>query len=240
MGNSFRNSNPTHEPADATSKRSIWPALAIALGLHALIVLLPFSRQAPGTSPAPAQIEIRLTAHDSRPAIEEIIIPRPEPSPEPASSKTSPEPRPVEQKPARTVAETSPATVLKPITRDYERMNAEEKARLTHTILRSQFITEESAAEQVFGKQTLLPGDEQRKEFHFPDRPDLVAMLDQPMQELPFDYTPGLVHFAYDPGIKGDLQRFWDVITPEFGWTTDNGTEVRCAWVLIVAACGWK
>ena len=65
-------------------------------------------------------------------------------------------------------------------------------------------------------------------------------MLDQPMPDLPFAYTRGLVKFAYDPGLKGDLQRFWDVITPEFGWRTKNGTEFRCIWVLIIGGCGWK
>jgi hypothetical protein len=68
----------------------------------------------------------------------------------------------------------------------------------------------------------------------------MIAMLDQPMQKVPFAYTPGLVKFAYAPGVKGDLQRFWDVITPEFGWRTKNGTEFRCVWVLIIGGCGWK
>jgi len=65
-------------------------------------------------------------------------------------------------------------------------------------------------------------------------------MLEQPLPDMPFAYTPGLVNFDYDPGVKGDLQRFWDVITPEFGWRTNNGTEFKCVWVLVIAACGWK
>ena len=68
----------------------------------------------------------------------------------------------------------------------------------------------------------------------------MLTMLNRPMQDLPFEYTPGLVHFAYVPGVRGDLQRFWDVITPEFGWRTNNGTEVRCKLLLVVIGCGWK
>ena len=65
-------------------------------------------------------------------------------------------------------------------------------------------------------------------------------MLDQPLPDLPFAYTHGLVNFAYEPGVKGDLQRFWDVITPEFGWRTKYGTEVKCILILVVAGCAWK
>jgi hypothetical protein len=119
-------------------------------------------------------------------------------------------------------------------------MNTAERTRLTHTILSSQFITEESAADQLFGPAIARYAIETRKDFHYPGKANLVTMLDQPMQELPFEYTPGLIHFAYAPGVKGDLQRFWDVITPEFGMITDHGTEIRCIWALIIAACGWK
>jgi hypothetical protein len=79
-----------------------------------------------------------------------------------------------------------------------------------------------------------------KKEFHYPVRQNMMTMLDQPVPDLPFAYTPDLIYFAYDPGVKGDLQRMWDAITPEFGWRTDNGTEFKCKWILIIAACGWK
>ena len=119
-------------------------------------------------------------------------------------------------------------------------MSEPEKRLLTSTILARQFITEESATDQLFGKPLQQPGTELYKEFHYPLRPDLLTMLDKPIPDVPFDYTPGLVYFAYDPGVKGDLQRFWDVITPEFGWRTKYGTEVRCVLVLVLVGCGWK
>ena len=119
-------------------------------------------------------------------------------------------------------------------------MTPVEKTRLAHTILSSQFITDESASDQLFGPASARYSIQPRTDFHYPEKANLVAMLDQPMQNLPFEYRPGLIHFAYAPGVKGDLQRFWDVITPEFGMITDHGTEIRCVWVLVIAACGWK
>lgn len=119
-------------------------------------------------------------------------------------------------------------------------MSEAEKKVLTSTILARQYITEESAADRLFGKPLVKDSSDVQKEFHYPPRPNLREMLDQPLPDVPFAYTPGLVHFAYDPGAKGDLQRFWDVITPEFGWRTRYGTEVKCALILVIVGCAWK
>ncbi len=119
-------------------------------------------------------------------------------------------------------------------------MTEAEQNLLSKTILTRQFISEKPVTEELFGRPYWPDSTEPQREFHFPVRPDLLAMLDQPMPELPFAYTPDLVRFAYDPGVRGDLQRFWDVITPEFGWRTRYGTEVKCIYVLVIVACGWK
>lgn len=119
-------------------------------------------------------------------------------------------------------------------------MTVDEQKLLSATILTRQFISEKPVTEQLFGARLWPDSSEPRREFHYPARPDLLNMLDSPMPDLPFAYTPDLVRFAYDPGVKGDLQRFWDVITPEFGWRTKYGTEVRCKYVLVIVACGWK
>ena len=119
-------------------------------------------------------------------------------------------------------------------------MSEKEKSVLTSTILARQYISEESVVDQLFGKPLEQHSGEFQKEFHYPVRPDMLSMLDSPLPDVPFDYTPGLIYFAYEPGVKGDLQRFWDVITPEFGWRTKYGTEVRCVLVLVLIGCGWK
>jgi hypothetical protein len=138
--------------------------------------------------------------------------------------------------------EDRPATSLaaRPLQPELDKMSEPEKRTLTSTILARQFITEESASDRLFGRPLVQDSGELQKDFHYPLRPDLLEMLDQPVPDLPFAYTPGLVYFAYDPGVKGDLQRFWDVITPEFGWRTRYGTEFKCVLVLVIVGCGWK
>jgi len=240
MGNDIQSA--IHTPAMTNSRfnPAIWLALLIALGLHGLILLLPLSGQKPGNPPVSAQIELRLTKFEPPPVAEEIFLIEPE-SPAPLPTPVAQDkPVPLVKTPSQVVASTPPATTLIPIERDLEQMTPVEKTQLTDTILSSQFITNEPAADQLFGPAIARYSVEPRTEFHYPKKASLVAMLNQPMQDLPFEYTPGLIHFAYAPGVKGDLQRFWDIITPEFGMITDHGTEIRCVWVLVIAACGWK
>jgi len=242
MQNKAYPGNPDELQKHTGSKTGIWLALGIALILHTVMLLVPISRQAPGSGISPAQIELELTTIEKPHAPEVTAIPEPLPVPEP----TPEEVKETILEPIESFAETKPADQVTPdqtlirINRDFEKMNKEEKSHLTNTILSSQFITGESAADRLFGKPLEPQNTELQKEFHYPARQSLVTMLDKPMQDLPFQYTPGLVRFAYEPGVKGDLQRFWDVITPEFGWTTKYGTEVKCIWVLIIGGCGWK
>lgn len=226
-------------------KSGFWFALVIALALHALILLIPMVGQTPGTNVVPAQVELQLTTHQPEPSKDPVIEPEPLPEPLP---EPKPEPKPESPVP-RNVAETpqipktptfTPAPPIRELEPDIERMTQEQRSRLANAILMRQFLSEESAVDKIFGKPLQPQTREPRKEFHYPARQNMVTMLDQPMPDLPFAYTPDLIYFAYDPGVKGDLQRFWDVITPEFGWRTDNGTEFKCKLILIIAACGWK
>jgi hypothetical protein len=226
-------------------KTGIWLALAVALGLHAVILLLPLNRQVPNSEYVQVPIELQLTAFSPPEPVQIAELPAPVAQPLPA-----PEPKPeLMPEHLESVVDTQPETeqpLLTPIPllRDFEldlkNLSEQEKSQLTNTILSRQFISEESAADQLFGRLLEQHSSELQREFHYPVREDMISMLNQPMPDLPFAYTPGLINFAYDPGVKGDLQRFWDVITPEFGWRTDNGTEFKCIWVLIIAGCGWK
>jgi len=220
----------------------IWLALAVALGLHALIMFVPVTRQTAPAEHIGTQIELRLTTAASPPSVTDpvVSVPVPEPEPEPQKPEPTPIKKIVETQPSIKPPTLTPISPLRELDHNLERMSEKQRTRLTNSILSSQFITEESATDQLFGKQIRQYASEPRREFHYPDRENMIAMLDQPMSELPFAYTPGLIHFAYDPGFKGELQRFWDVITPEFGWITDNGTEFKCVWILVIGACGWK
>ena len=203
------------------------------------------ARQIPPDDKLLTAIELQLTTFRQQPPAPPEAIPEPEAlPPESDSLLISEQPQTTaanEVKPV--VVEPPPITtipVARNLRRDLDSMSEPEKRRLTNTILSRQFFSEESAADQLFGKPLPQHNTEIRKEFHYPLRPDLVAMLDQPLPELPFAYTADLVYFAYDPGVRGDLQRFWDVITPEFGWRTKYGTEVKCIMVLVIIGCGWK
>jgi len=232
------------------NKTGIWLALLAALSIHVIILFLPVGRHTSISEPADARIEVQLTAFSEPPEPQEAEAeaepPPPDVEPEP-DSKASPEQMErvaeTEPEPQTVVAQAPVLASVHPVqetNKDFESLSEAEIRSLTNSILTRQFITEESVSEQIFGRQILQQPAEFKKEFHYPIRQSMIAMLDQPMQELPFAYTPGLIHFAYDPGVKGDLQRFWDVITPEFGWRTKYGTEVRCIWMLVIVGCGWK
>jgi len=224
------------------SRTSIWLALAAALGLHAIVLLLPISRQFPPTESSPAQIELQLTTFSPQQAAPQVPETPTEPEPKIVPPDVSPEPEEgiAEVKPEVIQPEPPPDPLIEMQVNEFADLSESERSQITRSILSAQFITQESEADKLFGKPLELPGSDVQKEFHYPIRPNMISMLDQPMPDLPFAYTPGLVRFAYDPGVRGDLQRFWDVITPEFGWRTDNGTEVRCIWVLVIVGCGWK
>ena len=230
------------------NKTGIWLALLAALSMHIIIVFLPLSKQLTVSEPAGTHIEVQLTAFSSPPEPQQAEM-EAEPPPPEIESEAEMEPEQIESV-AEIKPEPQPLDPQPPVmasirqTQDLnnrlEAMDELEKKRLTNSILTRQFITEESMTDKLFGRQVLQHPSEFQKEFHYPVRQSMIAMLDQPMQELPFAYNPGLIHFAYDPGVKGDLQRFWDVITPEFGWRTKYGTEVKCIMILVIIGCGWK
>ena len=219
-------------------KPGIWLALAIALGLHAIILLLPITRQIPPEENGRAHIELQL-----------ITFRPPAPAPQVPDQPPETIPPVSAHKPSKVVVESQteikpPILAESPQARDLEyatdQISEQAKRRLTNTILSRQFISEESEADKLFGRTLERYSSEPQRQFHYPDQQDMISMLNQPMPEVPFAYTAGLINFAYDPGVRGDLQRFWDVITPEFGWRTKNGTEFKCIWVLIIGGCGWK
>ena len=234
--------------SDNRNKARIWLALPVALAIHIVVLLLPIAPQSQTAGEDGTSIELQITSFIPQPA--DIRLPEPKPQILPPEPEEKAEPELVVEPPKQVQAtvtaladETKPPPgnpVARKLKRDFNTMNEMEKNQLTSTILARQYISEESVVDKLFGKPLVQHNTEIRKEFHYPVRPDLISMLDTPMPEVPFAYTPDLVYFAYDPGVKGDLQRFWDVITPEFGWKTRYGTEVRCILVLVIIGCGWK
>ena len=215
---------------------SLWLAFACALGLHLLILLIPVSQNQPSLDDHPVLLELQLTtavvpapAQEPVEILEEIVVPDRIPEPDESIADSIPLLPPAVE-----------PTPLRPAEVNIEPIIDQKQRRLSRAILSARLPPEVSEADKIFGVQIAPPEQPNYAEFNRPIGRNMMSMLDQPMQELPFAYTPGLVRFAYDPGVKGDLQRFWDVITPEFGWRTDNGTEFKCVLVLIIVGCGWK
>jgi len=229
-------------------RAGIWLALALALLLHVIFLFMPLAGKNRPIGDLQAPLEIQLTTADKQ--TPENLLPEPQAQPrEPVVEETPKPPAPPLDEPPDTLAESPPAKELPPppatppareLAPESSDMSEVERKVLTSTILSRQYITEESAADRLFGKPLVQDSGDVRKEFHYPLRPDLIEMLNKPLPDLPFEYTPGLIYFAYDPGMKGELQRFWDVITPEFGWRTKYGTEVKCALILVIVGCVWK
>ena len=229
----------------------IWLALTVALVIHALLLLAPGLEPLERPAKPASEIEIKIQYEEPLPVIEvppetvlEAAIQQAIEEQFEERKNTSPALPPTE---AKKVAEQVPEatigeprlTVPAPTQASAEQQTEAQRQAISRTILGRQFITEPSVTEHIFGPDIAEASVSPDKSFHFPVKPNMIALLDRPIVDLPFDYTPNLVHFAYDPGVKGDLQRFWDNITPEFGWRTDYGTEVKCVWVLVIAACGW-
>ncbi len=231
-------------PFRTGEKPGIWLAIALAIALHGMFLLLPVAQEKRPGQDRQRAIEIELTtvATQAPESETEWQAPISEPAPEalPPPAEHSPEKLAVAQ-PAEVPGPRAVTITPYPVhEREFDKLSELEKKVLTSTILARQYVTEESAADRLFGKPLVQDSNDIQKEFHYPLRKDLVDMLNQPLPDLPFEYTPGLVYFAYDPGWQGDLQRFWDVITPEFGWRTKYGTEVKCALILIIPGCVWK
>jgi len=166
-------------------KTSIWLALIVALCLHGMIIFLPVSRQITTTEHTGTRVELQLTAFvPSLPEIApEVLIPNPEiePEPEPVPAKKMVEAQPDIVPPAL-----APIPPQRELEHDLENMSEQHITRLTNTILSSQFISEESEADRLFGKSIGQNNPELRREFHYPVQQNMIAMLDQPMSELPF------------------------------------------------------
>jgi hypothetical protein len=232
------------------NRTAIWLSLALALCLHAVVFLLPALPDPPQPRVSEARIELQFS--DARKA---QVVPQ-QPAPDTPTPATEPEPLPLPEIPPQApapeqLAEVAPAEPRAPAARAFEpaapnvrkpleEMNDNERRRLADSLLGQQFIRQESVTEKVFGKPLASQDPVPAADFRLPERPSMIAMLDKPVPDLPFAYQEGLIHFAYDPGVKGDLQRFWDVITPEFGFRTKYGTEVRCIWILVIGGCAWK
>ncbi len=239
-------------------KTAIWVSFLLAVSLHAVFFLLPLLPETPKPGVSEVRIDLQFSKVSPAPteSIEPLAVTVPKmPAPQPeATLETEPVPENEadENEPDRQVAEIPKEQDIANPAREniapaspggrtaLEQLDDLEKELLTRALLTRQFIKEESMTEQLFGRPLVTNEADPVANFQVPVRTSMITLLDKPMPDLPFAYQEGLVHFAYDPGVRGDLQRFWDVITPEIAFRTRYGTEVRCIWILILGGCAWK
>lgn len=92
------------------------------------------------------------------------------------------------------------------------------------------------------GPRLTPTGPEPRRapsELGLANQTNMLAELDRRLPELPF--APGEMGLPfYSAGVRGDIARTFDRITPEFGFVTSFGLEVKCRYVLILVSCGWR
>ena len=187
--------------------------------LHLLLLLIPVVRQlAPDKAPSTV-VSVRLN-----PQVEEEPVPEPLLEPEPFEPPPLIPPEPVElaELPEPEPDPAAPAPVEKP------HINA-------HRILTD--LREKQNADPVTG---FTPADvDEKPDYYVRYQPVLEEMLNEPSLQLPFRDTRIYLVDSYDDGPAGAMQRFWYNVTVPFGFTTKNNTRVQCAWILVIAACGW-
>jgi len=187
--------------------------------LHLMLLLIPVVRQMAPDEESSTVVSIHLSPQ----AVEE---PAPEPLPEPEPLEppalTPAEPIELAELPEPEPEPGAPAPVEKP------RISA-------HRILSD--LREKQSIDPVTG---FTPADQDEKaDYYVRYQPVLEDAINEPSLQLPFRDTRIYLVESYDNGPAGAMQRFWDNVTVPFGFTTKNNTRVQCAWILVIAACGW-
>ncbi len=134
-----------------------------------------------------------------------------------------PSPRPVQQPPETEPSSTVPTSVPAP-----SQPGAEELlSRISRYRLDGQSQLEAAPAAPL---PTPVLG--------LANQTNMLTSLARPLPELPFE--PGEMGLNFYPaGIRGDIARGFDKITPEFGFVTSFGLEIKCKYVLVIVSCGW-
>ncbi len=192
---------------------------AAVTSLHLLLLLIPVVRQQ-AVEPLPSPfVSVRL----SQPATEE---PAPEPLPEPEPPEPPPleavEPVELAELPAPEPEPPEPEPAVKPQISAYRILSD---------------LREKQNSDPLTSFDTGVQED--RRDYYVRYQPSVEDVLNEPSLQLPFRDTRIYLVNSYDPGLMGDVQRFFDDVTVPFGFTTKNNTRVQCAWILVIAGCSW-
>ncbi len=220
-----------------TNRTLLW-ALVGGLLVHLFVVFSPWFKADRQVAPTANLTHIRLQLHP-RPTTQAAL-----PSPAPEIAKTPPpdleatDPPAALDVPDAYVAEIQPDidpdTPLRPLA---ETEAVRNDPGLAARIIAIPYLQDKPVPVNLFPK--MRASADSQSSFHFRDRPNLDSVLNPVPEQLPFADGPRFVVDSYDPGVMGNVQRFWDAVTLEKEWMTKNGTKVTCAWILIIGGCGW-
>ena len=223
---------PLYSRARLGGNGRFYVALGLALAVHAGLFVLPIQKQQARLAKAHGLLSVRLATLSAEDGPGHHF---------PVESETQPpvqSDRSVPPIPAPPSADTE-ALSAEPKTRP-ARVDAVDTERVKRSILASQFLPAEQKSPEGFSLQAPENATELRPDFYLPHRASMYEVMMPPLPELPFAHEPGFVQFSYTaPGFLGELQYFFDVITPEFEFKTKHGTRVKCALILVIAGCVW-
>ncbi len=153
----------------------------------------------------------------------------------PVIPKPAPTPRPVEAEPQPPAApDASPSKPAPPVPDVRERPMELPGPSATDLLSRMSRYRLDGESQLV-----LPPPQPRIRLLGEPPPGDLLAELAPQLPELPFADTEMDVEF-YPMGVRGDVHRMVDAVTPEFGFKTKSGIEVRCRFLLVMLSCGWR
>lgn len=198
--------------------RAFLAMLTVATAAHLALLLVPVVRQQADEIAEAPVVTVRLSTTRPETPEPEPPLPITEPAPqiEPA------EPVALAELPAAEPAPSAPPEAEKP------RISAQR-------ILSD--LRERQEKDPLSGFQ---PADDTpRPNYFVRHQPVLEDVLNEPSLQLPFEDTRIYLVDSYDPGLLGDVEKFFDDVAVPFGFTTKNNTRVQCAWMLVVVGCGW-
>ena len=191
---------------------------ALAITLHLVLVVVPFTKKMAAGVEARRSVAVRL-------------ISPPEPSQNSQQTEQTSKWR-ESVVPALEELPPVPDAVAPPMRQTVQQAPSSRSKR----VLYSQFDYERSVRQPLFG---IAEQKADAPDFYLRQRATLESVLNQPSLQLPFEDTRIYLVDHYEEGMMGGIEKFWDRVSVPFGFTTRNNTRVQCVWVLVIAGCGW-
>lgn len=214
-----------------TTYRFRWPGfLVLSIGLHVMIIFLWNHSLSVAEPPARTPITITLLA-----TVETRVTSNPAEASLPLETKLLPAPIRKSVEPVVTKRPLLERAILQPDTPRPSPAPLTQKPVIAR-ILSRQFNLG-TPVDVPFSTTGSIDADIQ--ELGLAELPLANSLRVPTPVQLPFEDTRIYLVDSYDAGLSGSVERFFDSVTVPFGWTTEGGLRVQCAWLMIIAGCSW-